>query len=465
MERKKLAEARANKHWTLEEAAERIGVNLNTLNRWEKGKVAPQAYNIKKLCSVYGMSSWELDLDEPVQASVIPELALADIGDAVLLHIRKDLIMSLLAVVFEQHSYREVQNHIRYLLEEHDNVNKNNETYRITRRDALRRLATLPFIASFVDLTEMNIRQSAEEVITTCSAGITACWELSKSAEEEDLILAYRTVSAYIPPLKAIVKNASTSLDAAKNLLAQSYHFKTVLGWHLESLDKAMEYAQQALVYSETTSDVPLQITIHTQLSWLYYYARKSKQSLDEIQIAAYLLKKSDNPLPPNLYSSVQSTLAIRQAMYGQRQQAITSLRFAHDQFFRASVDRAFVYVDYERPSLILEDGMTYMHLGEYKTALDSLAQIVDPQTLSSKMPVAERVRVEALNNQSLALLKSPKKDMEQVINTWSAGIQEASKLQSTQRFNEAATIYEIMQAVWPGEKRIGELQDLIVSR
>src|SRR5579859_4973566 len=61
-ERKQLAAARIQRHWTLEVAAERLGVGVNTLCRWEKGKVVPQAYHILKLEEVYGIPATELGL-------------------------------------------------------------------------------------------------------------------------------------------------------------------------------------------------------------------------------------------------------------------------------------------------------------------------------------------------------------------------------------------------------------------
>ena len=121
-----------------------------------------------------------------------------------------------------------------------------------------------------------------------------------------------------------------------------------------------------------------------------------------------------------------------------------------------------FLYVDYERPSLILEDGMTYVNLGRYDTALDSLGQVVDVNTLQTRIPVAERVRVEILNNQTIASLKIKNKDMEQSMHLWQAAMQGAKAIKSEQRFSEALFAFDVMEAVWSGEKRVTELRDLV---
>ena len=59
MERSRLAQLRAQKHWTLEEASERIGVSVNTLSRWEHGIQNPHGYNLQRLCDAYGISESE----------------------------------------------------------------------------------------------------------------------------------------------------------------------------------------------------------------------------------------------------------------------------------------------------------------------------------------------------------------------------------------------------------------------
>src|SRR5713226_3282099 len=63
MERANLTEARLKKCWSQEEAAEAIGIDHNTLYRWEAGKATPRRYNLRKLCEVYGMTAAELGFE------------------------------------------------------------------------------------------------------------------------------------------------------------------------------------------------------------------------------------------------------------------------------------------------------------------------------------------------------------------------------------------------------------------
>ncbi|EFH83275.1 tetratricopeptide repeat protein [Ktedonobacter racemifer] len=81
---KKLAPAGANqrlraerlrKRWSQQELADRIGVSVITINRWERGVTAPSPYFRLKLCSLFGKSATELGLfpDQQAEQAMSPE--------------------------------------------------------------------------------------------------------------------------------------------------------------------------------------------------------------------------------------------------------------------------------------------------------------------------------------------------------------------------------------------------------
>jgi hypothetical protein len=118
--------------------------------------------------------------------------------------------------------------------------------------------------------------------------------------------------------------------------------------------------------------------------------------------------------------------------------------------------------MDYTQADLVLNDGMVHYHQGSYETAMDSLSQLIDPETLTAKMPIPERSRVEGLNFMTLASLKTKRKDMEWSLRTWKTAITEATKLKSEQRFSEASLAYDIMEGIWSDEKHVTELRELV---
>ena len=54
--RQKMRDARLMAHLTADEAAERIGVHVNALLRWERGEADPMGSNLIALSKLYGAS-------------------------------------------------------------------------------------------------------------------------------------------------------------------------------------------------------------------------------------------------------------------------------------------------------------------------------------------------------------------------------------------------------------------------
>lgn len=73
MKREKLIAARERKHWNRRVLADRVGVDVNTLYRWEHGLQGLRGHNIAALCNALGQSAQDLGL-EPGQQEVPEEL-------------------------------------------------------------------------------------------------------------------------------------------------------------------------------------------------------------------------------------------------------------------------------------------------------------------------------------------------------------------------------------------------------
>ena len=112
---------------------------------------------------------------------------------------------------------------------------------------------------------------------------------------------------------------------------------------------------------------------------------------------------------------------------------------------------------------LMRNDGLARYHQGSYTDALDSFARVIDIDALSPKVTMAVRTQVELFHYQTMATLKIPTRDMDRAIAFWMAEIQGASALRSQKCFDEAYMAYEVMEGVWPNERRVMELRDLIV--
>ncbi len=462
MERARLSAARLKKHWTLEEAAAELGVDRSTLLRWEKGKTTPQPMHVRKLCEIYGLTAQELGLeDDPGEVQSTIALDERD-ADALASFRKQDLTLRLLRIVWSwsYHArYRDLQQLILSELEdnrmEYENIN---------RRDALRRLALLPIEMCGLSALRAVLSHPIEEILKQCAAGITACWCLRKGKE---LAFADSAVSNYIPTLKVIAQQGTTSHRAsAADLLAQSYLLKSTTARHLDSSKEAASYARNAETYAEIAGHTLLRILALRTQAAAYQYAHQWEQALAATIKAKYLLEETEKkaPLPPIVHSYVYAGLATYQAYHGKKQDALRSLEKAHATFFAQSDNTAMpIWVDHNLGNLLSNDGQAHLHLNLYKQAAVSFAQI--HESTAGETAIFASSRMASFINQVMAEVSrdDQPRDMERCVECWKKGLEGAKILQSTLLLGQALQAYQAMCAAWPGERRIKELRDLII--
>jgi transcriptional regulator with XRE-family HTH domain len=488
----KLAQARIEHDLTQAKVAEYAGVDAVTVCRWEKGTCRPYARHVLKLCALFKKNAYELGLaedephDEPQEVPapiVLP--ARPKEANPFAKYFERDIELRLQYIVFDW-LYREkpagsscamLQYRISQELEsdismnEHPDKNEQPQQNRgfadLSRRDALRRLALLPIQALGLDALTITQKWAPEDVLSHCAAGITACDRLSKG-QGEDMSFAYGVLTTYLSPLKEIVDQSSLHRQEAALLVAQALLIKAKLSLHREGSKRAISYGRQADIYSKESGNISLQLIILMCLAWMYSCDKQPKQALDTVYKAKSLLlnlQKSGIPVHYFIQSDVYGGVAKYQARNGFDEEAIIAIQEAKQAFFTPTAsedDPAPVGNDFNYSTHLLDDGLTYYHLEQYEQALGVFANAIDLKTLEPKVPVSsERVRIEIINNGTLASLKCAEKNMELSIRLWKAGIQGAVDLRSEQRFGEALTAYDIMQALWPGDKRIKELRDL----
>lgn len=453
-----LETARHKQRWSLEEAAQRIGVDRATLSRWEKGESKPRAVNLRRLCDVYGMSPQELGFGD--DDDMMKSGAQTGDGEAIREHIAGNLKLRLSALIFAPLTEFQVLHSIMLSMIEETTMNMEFAQAQRTRREALRELAVLPLMA--LNLTSfsqgkprLNMAR-AGDILAQCTAGVAACEELSKGNDHSDLLLAYDGLSKYFPVLKVIVKDSSSQLrKMATSLAAQAARIQALLSWHLHGAREALQYGKEAVELARETEDTILIIDTLSYLTWVYYYAGQYKTAYNTSRHAYSLLQRDT---PPQLQSCICAYTAVMGAKQGQRD--TTPLRKAARIFPTGEHE---TYGEFGQSSLVLDDGMTHYYWGDYDKALDSLNQLIDADTLALKMPLPERTRLEGLNFMALSSLKSKDRDMERIIHIWTEAITKAKALRSEQRFNEACYIYDVFEVIWPGEVRIADLREYIV--
>lgn len=483
MKRMQLRDARLELGWSLERAAEQIGVGKNTLWRWEQGQADPYPYNVRQVCKAYGLPATELGLEEvylPREASPEKDATPRSNGQdrdepAAAFHgyLQDDLELHLLYLIYDWlHRRRStrtlivLQKRLSQEIESYDQMNEhtysNHSHIDMGRRDALRRIALFPLQAlGFGALGKVAIWNRGD-ILTHCAAGITACDHLSQG-NHEDIALAFSTLSAYLPTLELITKESALYRQEAAELVAQSYLIKHVLALHMDGFGAATRYGKRAVTYAKESGNVSLQVIALRRLSWAYLEDKLPQQALQASEEARYLIEQNTTRVPPRLRSSIYGTLAVLQAKNGIDPTA--TLPLAQEAFFATPVessDAVLSNMDYSYAQLIRNEGLAFTHRGLFGKALQTYAKAIDPEHYGPKVAMSVTVYTGLIHYQTMAELKNPTREMNHVIDLWKVDLRGAIDSHNEQRFVEACTAYEIMEGIWPGNTRVMELRGLL---
>ncbi|HLZ59581.1 MAG TPA: helix-turn-helix transcriptional regulator [Ktedonosporobacter sp.] len=447
-----LRRARRRKGLTLTDASHRLGIHINTLSGWELGKHQPYAHTRQKLCDLYEATPYELGLEtlpQPAAEEAPPTQATPEPSQLE----QEDVEVAFLAVVYRwdrcNTRYSELQARMTQVMDHYDTLLNLSET--VDRRKALHVLVKVPL--HFFGLTALGNPHSfpAEELLPHLAAGITACWSLSGGNE---LPFVSHIIAQYLPSLTSLAKQPSRYQKAAADLASQGYILKSMLAWHLQTLDVAEGYAQKAVQYSQIADNPDIQATSLRQLAAVYFYKMQPQRSLQKAREALIYTKQAN----PAVRSFVYRGLAAYQTIDGDLQEGRRSLKEAHTSFSSVSQTRP-VYAEPNLSEIFLWDGYTNYYSGHYQDALTAFSQVGRLQPTSG---IGERIRIQGAIQATLAGMRTPERDMERCIAYWKVGMQGAINLESEQRFREASIALTAMQCVWPQEERIQALSGQI---
>ncbi len=469
-----LIAARDEKHVSQSEAAELLNVGLVTYQRWEGGKAKPQPQHLRRIHEIFRLGQGDESVptepsrtpsvENKLSQKHLPSVAEEDFDELPNL-IAAKITTHLLSLAFIEHATStEKRNAIQRVIKDFDAMNTTNKNYQINRREALCALATLPMLTFGLSTPEKGIVPAQYgSIIAQCNASLEACWELYWSNDANDTRLAFKSASKYLSLLQEIVKDSANYRQEALDLATRYALLQTLLGWICVGPAETIQYAKNAVALSKETGDISLQLSAYSKLAWGYFYSKKYSSACKVAQEAeTLLLHYSQNTNTPPLHAVVKagtySTLALMQAT--NRQSPDTAIQKVSETI---PVDESYALMTSKRSSLLLEAGWSYCYSGNQKQVQTTLAQRIDLETLTPKIRQSEMGRVETINVLALSSLKTQKRDMEQTIHFWVAGMQGAKSLQNEQRFNEAVSTYELMEVIWPDEQRVKELRDYIV--
>lgn len=448
MSNRRLLQARVQRHWTQEQAAENIGVWVSTYRRWEAGTRLPHASSLHLLCEVFQQSAEDLGFPaqwymKPERGARLTQTEEADLSEETeAVPIPTDLLeIGLHALRMGQRergwSKQQIQ---EYLMSQ---ISHHHQPDAISRRESGLLLAGLPLAAlAFTDIPE--------ELFPHCEANRTTAWKLARG---NDLLMAQGIVEAYLPALRPLAEKPSKFQQKAAELVAKLWMLNGLIEMHLVHLQAREQSCLQAVKYAEISGNIDLIIAARRWLAHTYYYLNNPEQAMKEYQQAASYLDR----VTPLLRSNVLAHFAAVQAQLQQHHEALTSLNEAQELFFgEASADQNNLYIGHDIGVLTVLSGKVYYALGNYQKSLEALLQI---DSLQPKQLTSERDRISILHQQTLAAAKLS--DLDQATTCLEAAVMGSVELGSKLRFTEAKSAYQILQFLWPTEAKVTALLPL----
>lgn len=262
------------------------------------------------------------------------------------------------------------------------------------------------------------------------------------------------------------MRETSWNLHAqALDLAARCAILETSLSWHFASETATVGYAKHALQLSEeafkASGDPSLWLSAYSKLAWAYCYADEDEDALKTACAGQELLLQQDpKQVHACLYGGTHSTLALMQAKT--EQDPGDALGVASDQDLG---DTVIALMEFRETDRLLESGQAYYHARQYAKARKELEKIIDPSTLVLRIPQGEDRRLRTLHAITLASLKLPDRNMQEIIRFWEVYLEGAKALDSRTALNNIRSLYNDMTNAFPGDARIEGLRSLVPRR
>ena len=457
MRNEKLIEARIQRGWTQEAAAEKIGISRVAYARWEEQGITPRLWAINQAREAFNMTPEQLGfrrypsgVTESGKVALVSLPSISNIPENA--HAASDLVklgVSALALARQTYGYTteelllSAEQEFRRL----DTMTQQHPDKRGTRREALEFLISLPL--ALIGLgSSMENTSLTEEILPSYVTAVPACWRLYFDGGIADV---ERVLPSYINHLSNLAQQPTRYQKLAASAASQAYQLSWLLALQHQEFGTALTAIKQAFSYGDMADSDHLRLASLVRQAHVFFHLKRPVQQL---QIHEKALQYSSN-VSPLLQGWLYVVLAESQAHSGLEEEAKQSLSLARDCFpEHPEDDPHFSYVPIDQFFFANHEVLTLLHLDHAKQALERLA-MVDKTIPKAIVPR----RVELQCRQASAALKSG--DMEQACEYVELAGTSALQLGSDLRHNEASETYQQMRLRWPHERKVKTLQEL----
>ena len=498
MERTQLVEARLKKHWSQEEAAEAIGIDHNTLYRWEAGKATPRGYNLRKLCEIYGVTATDLGFDQKAKANsdrnnaaepgfldqepshhhdfqketpavastsqesppVQPRTSI-DVDrhqsirlfipnstpHVVTIHFHQPAPVTT-STYSESHDIIDVRNTFE---QEYPGETDMGQDGKLSRRETVGLLAGLPFL----NLVKLSNLLHDEEFLSVCAVNIPIYWRFYFDGYLEEVGNELR---GCLPQLSVLASLLSPYQKWAASLASKAHQLASMMELQPQNFGLALMDVDQAIQYARCAEDPNLLAASLIRKALIFFYLKRSELRLETYN-EAYLYADNVSPLLKGRICMGLAEVYSSLVHEGKLEHEYTALRFLelmHNVFpSDPKEDQNFAYTHFKLPDGY--EGLVYLNLDQPGKAWDAFIRM---EKVIPKKIVPDRVELSILQ----ALASVALGDLDQSRTYLMVARDSSIALGSRLRYHQSCDAYGELLKKWPGEQRVRELADLFVK-
>ena len=451
-----LEAARMRKRWSVNVASEKVGVSVNTFNRWERGLQIPQLSTLDMVCRAFDMSPEELGFEQaliakrrtkakPIKVSDPPSTPPVSLSGET--HKFTTTAQYSLYKASGEQTERSLE-HSEQTDNEEDGRDEEMVGKELSRRRMITTLLGTPL--SIFGLTQAGAAKllHPEEIISLCEASIPLSWRLYFEGGLDEV---KQTLPGYLTQLAKLAREPSRYQKRAAALASQGHQLASLLASQYQNFGTAASNAAQALTFADQVDDPHLQTASLIRQALVYFYLKRPQQRLHAYERAAHISQQAS----PLLQGRAHIGLSEAHGCLGHEQEAHQHLELAYETFpEHCEEDPAFHYTHFSRSSLLGHEGIMYLNLNDPKRAWENFVQM-DKKLPKTLVPD----RIELTVRQAMASYKLG--DRDQSCNYVETAVRFSLMAGNQLRYDEAYDIYEKLLQKWGKENKVKELSSL----
>jgi transcriptional regulator with XRE-family HTH domain/tetratricopeptide (TPR) repeat protein len=461
-----LETARIRKRWSVTVASEKVGVSVNTFNRWERGLQVPQLSTLDLACNAFDMSPEDLGFshaiiakrrthhqrkdakDEPVSTSAYPSTPLTPPVEGT-----HNFITTFPHSLCKPSGELSGQNllHVGQTDHEEDGREEDMANRELSRRRVITTLIGTPI--TILGLTQGGFSKllHPEEIVSLCEVSIPLLWRLYFEGGLDEV---NQNLPGYLTQLTQLTQKPSLYQKKAANLASQGYQLASLLASQYQNFGTAATYAIQALTFADQVADPHLQAASLIRQALVYFYLRRPQQRLRAYERALHYSQKASALLQGRAHIGLSETYSCLR----HEREASQHLKHAERTFpERCEEDIAFPYTHFNGSSLLGLEGIMHLNLGHPRQAWENFARM-DKELPKTLVPN----RLELTIRQAMATYQLG--DRDQSCDYVKTAARSALMTGNHLRYDEAYDIYERLLQKWRKEDKVKELGALFLN-